>query len=433
MDKSINNKLNVVGKSAIKVDGISKVTGKALFPADLEAANMLFGRLFQLDVSHAVIKNINIDEAARIPGVAAVLTARDIPGLNGQGVLIPDMPVLSMDKIRSINDVVALVAAETEEAAEEALGSIKVEYEELPGVFDPEEAMRDEAPKVHEKGNVLYHLKVRKGNVEEGFAAAAVIVEDTYTTQMVDHAFLQPEACLAYLDNRGHLVVHVATQYTHWDRYEISRALNIPVHKVQVINTAVGGAFGGREDMTLQVRTGLLALKTGRPVKMVCNRRESFRIHAKRHPMIMHYKTGADQAGRLTAVEARIIGDTGAYASWAPNILRKAAVHAVGPYQAPNVKIDSFAVYTNNPFAGAMRGFGAAQPPLAHESQMDRLAGELGMHPLKIRWINAMEVGSETHTGQVLFDSVGLKETMKAAAVSMGWNLQEILGGEGDG
>jgi CO/xanthine dehydrogenase Mo-binding subunit len=429
----------IIGKDTIRVDGLSKVTGKAQYPADLEMRNMLYGKMLQLDVCHAKIEEIDISEALKIPGVVSVLTGKDIPGENVQGVLFPDMPVLSTEKVRSINDVVALVAAESEEIAEEAVAKIKVKYRELPAVFDAEEAMKEDAPIIHEnttyksKGNILYHLKIRKGNIDEGFSKSAVIVEELYTTQMLDHAFLQPEACLAYLDSRNHLVINIATQYIHWDRFEVSRALKIPIHRVKIVNTAIGGAFGGREDMTLQVRTGLLALKTGRPVKIVCDRKQSFKIHCKRHPFKMYYKTGADENGKLTALEARIIGDTGAYASWAPNILRKAAVHATGPYVIPNVKIDSYAVYTNNPFAGAMRGFGATQPPLAHESQMDRLAEKLNMHPYKIRYLNAMKEGSETATGQILDKSVGLRECMEVTASAAGWNIEEILGGEKNG
>lgn len=426
-------KERIIGQNTIKIDALSKVTGKAQYPADLEMCGMLYGKLLQLDVAHARIKNIDTNVAQRIPGVKAVLTGKDVPGLNGQGVLYADMPVLADERVRSINDVVALVAAETMDIAEEAVSKIKVEYEELPAVFDAEEAMQDDAPKVHDKGNIIYHLKIRKGNVHEAFAKSAVIVEDVYTTQMVDHAFLQPESCLAYLDNRGHLVVHIATQYIHWDRYEISRSLNLPVHKIKVVNTAVGGAFGGREDMTLQIRTALLALKTGRPVKIISERTESFKLHSKRHPFKMYYKTGADAQGRLTALEAKIIGDTGAYASWAPNIMRKAAIHATGPYVIPNVKVDSYAVYTNNPFAGAMRGFGAAQPPIAYESQMDKIAEKLGIHPFTIRWLNAMEAGSQTATGQLLDASVGLKECMLATAAAAGWKLEELMGGGKNG
>jgi CO/xanthine dehydrogenase Mo-binding subunit len=333
-----------------------------------------------------------------------------------------------LEVVRSVNDVIAAVAAETLAAAEEALRQIKVELVPLPAVFDPLAAMEPGASQVHPEGNIAYHLKIRKGSIEEGFARATVIVEDTYRSQMVDHAFLQPEAVLAEFNHEGHLVLQVATQYPHWDRTELSRALNLPEEQIRVITPAVGGAFGGREDMTLQIQAGLLALKTSCPIKIVCSREESFLAHSKRHPMVMQYKTGADREGRLTAVEAKIVGDTGAYASWGPNVLRKAAVHATGPYVVPNVKVDAYAVYTNNPFAGAMRGFGATQPAVAYEAQMDRLAEELGLHPFAIRWVNALTEGSVTATGQVLESSVGLRQTMAEAASGAGWSIDKLDG-----
>lgn len=418
----------VVGRSPIRVDGRGKVTGQTLFPADLKADRMLYGQLLRSPVPHANITRIDVEAASKVPGVRAVVTGADVPGRNGHGVLFDHMPVLADRRVKSVNDVIAAVAAETPEAAREAVAKIKVQYEELPAVFDPVEAMKPDAPKVHEEGNIAYHLKIRKGSVAEAFSRAAVIIEDTYTTQMVDHAFLQPESVLAHIDEQGHLTLRVATQYPHWDRTEVARALGIHQHQVRIITTAVGGAFGGREDMTLQIQAGLLALKTGRPVKITCDRKESFHAHCKRHPMIMRYKSAAARDGKLLAVEAEIIGDTGAYASWAPNVLRKAAVHATGPYVVPHVKVDSYAVYTNNPFAGAMRGFGAAQPPVAYESQMDRLAEALGIDPFTIRWRNAFREGDITATGQVLEESVGLCETMEKAAQAMGWAVERLKG-----
>ncbi|MEW6661600.1 MAG: xanthine dehydrogenase family protein molybdopterin-binding subunit [Bacillota bacterium] len=417
----------VVGSSPVKVDAMEKVTGKTKFPGDLCAKGMLYGKLLYSPVAHARIVGVNTDSARRVPGVRAVLTAADVPGHNGHGVVIPHQPVLAGEVVRSVNDVIAAVAAETPAAAEEALKKIRVELAALPAVFDPLAAMEPGAPRVHPEGNIVYHLKIRKGSVEEGFAQAAVVVEDTYRTQMVDHAFLQPEAVLAELDQRGHLVLQVATQYPHWDRTELSRALGLPEEHIRVLTPAVGGAFGGREDMTLQVQAGLLALKTRCPVKIVCSREESFHAHSKRHPMVMYFKTGADREGRLTAMEASIVGDTGAYASWAPNVLRKAAVHATGPYVVPNVKVDAYAVYTNNPFAGAMRGFGATQPAIAYEAQMDRIAEELGMHPFTVRWRNAFAEGSVTATGQVLESSIGLRQTMEEAAHAVGWDIGKLV------
>jgi len=418
---------HVVGTSPGRLEGLGKVTGKAKFPADYYEPGMLYGKTLRTKIASGRIVNIDTSKAKALPGVRRVVTAKDVPGHNGHGVIFPDAPVLVESRIRSVNDAIALVAADTEEIAAEAIELIKVEYEELPGVFDPREAMQENAPKVWEKGNILYHLPIRKGDVEKGFAEADIIVENTYSTQMVDHAFLQPEAAICTINERGHLELRVATQYVHWDRVEIARALGLNINQVRVVCTAVGGAFGGREDMTVQIHCALLTWLTKKTVKMVYDRHESFHAHSKRHPIYMEYKTGATKDGRLTAVEARIIGDSGAYASWAPNILRKAAVHATGPYQVPNVKIDSYAVFTNNPFTGAMRGFGAAQPPIAYEAQMDLLAEKLGLHPFTIRWRNAFEEGSVTATGQVLETSVGLKESLLAAAKAFGWDVEQLL------
>jgi CO/xanthine dehydrogenase Mo-binding subunit len=391
---------------------------------------MIYGQAVRSPYAHARIVNIDTSDALQVPGVLCVLTARDIPGHNGHGVVYQDMPVLARDEVRSVNDVVALVGATTPAAARAGAAKVKITYEELPALLDPVAAMQPGAPRVHpDRDNIIYHLPIRKGNIEAGFAAADVVVENTYRTQLLDHAFLQPEAAVARVDERGHLVIYVATQYVHWDRVEVARVLGWNQDRIRIVAPAVGGAFGGREDMTLQTLVALLAVHTRRPAKMVLTREESFLAHSKRHPMIMRYKTGATRDGKLTALEAEIIGDSGAYSSWAPNVLRKAAIHATGPYVIPNVKIDAYAVYTNNPFTGAMRGFGATQPPLAYESQMDELASRLGIHPFTIRWLNAFRQGDVTATGQVLESSVGLTETMQQAARAAGWSLAELIPG----
>ncbi|KYH33186.1 xanthine dehydrogenase family protein molybdopterin-binding subunit [Neomoorella mulderi] len=420
----------IIGTSPPRVDARSKVTGQAIYPADVNFPGMIYGQAVRSPYAHARIINIDTSAALEVPGVLCVLTARDIPGHNGQGVVYQDMPVLARDEARSVNDVVALVGATTPAAARAGAAKVKVTYEELPALLDPIAAMQPWAPRVHpDRDNVIYHLPIRKGNVEAGFAAADVIVENTYRTQLLDHAFLQPEAAVARVDERGHLVIYVATQYVHWDRTEVARVLGWNQDRIRIVAPAVGGAFGGREDMTLQTLVALLAVHTSRPAKMVLTREESFLAHSKRHPMIMRYKTGATRDGKLTALEAEIIGDSGAYSSWAPNVLRKAAIHATGPYVIPNVKIDAYAVYTNNPFTGAMRGFGATQPPLAYESQMDELASRLGIHPFTIRWLNAFRQGDITATGQVLESSVGLIDTMLQAARAAGWSLEELIPG----
>ncbi len=409
--------LEVIGKNIIRVDGLSKVTGRAIYPEDITMDDMLYGKTLRSIKPHAYIK-VDTSKAEKVDGVIKILTAKDVP-FNSHGVLYKDHEVFCSKKVRRIGDPIAFVVANNKRIAETAVRKIEVEYEEIEGVFDPIEAMKEDAPKVYAEGNIVHHCKIRKGNVEEAFKNCAVIIEEKYKTSMVDHAFLQPEAGIAYVDEDGKIVVCAATQYPHFDQEEIAEALCLKKEDVKVINPAVGGAFGGREDITLQIHIALAAKLLRKPIKAVYSREESFVAHCKRHPMIMNYKTGADKEGRLLAMQAEIIADTGAYASWANNVVRKAVTHATGPYEIPNVKIDGYGVYTNNPFAGAMRGFGAAQVPIAHELQMDRLAEKLNIDPITIRIKNGFRVGSTTSTGQVLNESVPLINCIEAVAKSL--------------
>ncbi|WP_434130895.1 xanthine dehydrogenase family protein molybdopterin-binding subunit [Sporomusa sphaeroides] len=403
-----------VGVSVVKPDAWSKVTGKALFAADMVRPGMLVGKVLRSTVPHALIDRIDTGEASRLPGVVKILTAADIPGPNGVGIVIKDEPVLCKDKIRRVGDALALVAAETEAAAEQALKLIKVYSREIPAVFDAVAAMDEAAPQVHDR-NILHLRKIRKGDVEAGFAAADVIVENRYTTQRMEHAYIEPEAGLAEYDG-SMLTIWVSTQNTHFDRREVARTLNLSVNRVRIIQAVTGGGFGGKLDISVQCYLGLLAYHTGRPVKMVYSREESIISSVKRHPYIIDYKSGADKDGRLTAVKAVIIGDTGAYASYGPAVLIRAAVHCTGPYEVPNVYADAYAVYTNNPTAGAMRGFGVPQMAFAHESQMDQLAEKLGLSPVVIRLKNCLQPGATTATGQVLQHSIGIMATIRQAA-----------------
>jgi CO/xanthine dehydrogenase Mo-binding subunit len=409
--------LEVVGKSIIRVDGLSKVTGRAIYPGDITMEGMLYGKTLRSIKTHAYIK-VDTSKAEKIEGVIKVFTAKDVPH-NSHGVLYKDQEVFCSKKVRRIGDPIAFIVAENKKIAEMAVDKIEVEYEELEGVFDPIDAMKDDAPRVHDGGNIVHHCKIRKGNVDEAFKNCDAIVEAVYKSSMVDHAFLQPEAGIAYLDEDGKVVVCAATQYPHFDQEEIAEALMVPKEDVKVINPAVGGAFGGREDITLQIHIALAAKTLRKPIRAVYSREESFISHGKRHPMIMKYKTGVDQEGMLLAMEAEIIADTGAYGSWVNNVVRKAVTHATGPYEIPNVKIDGYGVYTNNPFAGAMRGFGAAQTPIAHEQQMDRLAEKLNIDPVTIRIKNGFRVGSKTATGQVLNESIPLIDCIEAVAKSL--------------
>ncbi|WP_251859918.1 molybdopterin cofactor-binding domain-containing protein [Clostridium sp. Marseille-Q2269] len=415
---------DVIGKSILRVDGLAKVTGKAVYPQDIYMEDMVYGKTFRSTKAHANIK-VDISKAEKLDGVLKVFTAKDVKGENHHGVLFKDHQVFCAKKVRRIGDPIAFVVAESEKRAQDALDLIQVQYEELEAVFDPEEAMKEDSPKIHDnESNIIYHYKIRKGkDIDEAFKECDVVVENTYKTSMTDHAFIQPEAGVSYVDEGGTVVVCVATQYPHFDQIEVAEALGVDKEKVRIINPAVGGAFGGREDITLQIHIAIAASYLKKPIKTIYSREESFIAHSKRHPVTMHVKTGAKKDGTLHAMEARIIGDSGAYASWAINVLRKTGVHISGPYVIKNVKVDSIAVYTNNPFTGAMRGFGAAQAPIAYESQMDSLAEKLNMSPLEIRLKNAFRHGCETATGQILTESIPIVKCLEAVSKAM--NLKE--------
>ena len=398
----------------MRTDALAKVLGKTQFAGDIKLPGMLEAKILRSNVPHAVIKAIDIAQAQKMPGVHAVLTGWDIPASNSHGIIIKDEPVLATDKIRKVGEPLALVVAEGPETAKRALEQIVVRLEELPAIFDPEEAMKPGAPWVHEGGNIQSVRKIRKGDVDRAFAMADIVVENIYRTQLAEHAYIEPEAGIGYMDG-DILVLMVSTQNPHFDRREVARNLCLPLHKVRVIQAPTGGGFGGKLDVSVQVYLGLAVLKTGRPVRMVFERAESMQSSTKRHPFIIDYKTAATKEGKLLAVDVRIIGDTGAYASYGPGTLTRSAVHATGPYEVPNVKVDSYAIYTNNPTAGAMRGFGVQQLAFAHEQQMDLVAEKAGITPYEVRIINALRVGSTTATGQILESSVGIGATLEIA------------------
>ena len=405
-----------IGSSVLKSDALAKVTGQAQFAADMKRPGMLFCKVARNEsgLAHAIIENIDVSEATATPGVVSVLTAKDIPGPNGVGIIIKDEPVLAGEKVRRHGDALALVIAETEAIATAAAKKVRVTLKELPAYFDPQAALAPDAVKIHGSSNVLTLRKVRKGDVEAGFAASKVIIERRYTTQMIEHAYIEPEAGIAEYDGRM-VTVWVSTQNTHFDRKEVARNLGLGVHQVRIVQAVTGGGFGGKLDISVQCYLALAAYKTGRPVKMVWQREESMVASAKRHPYTVDYKSGVSADGKLLAVKAHIVGDTGAYASYGPAVLTRAAVHATGPYEVPNVYVDAYAVYTNNPQAGAMRGFGVPQMAFAHETQMNLLAEELGLSPLEIRRRNVLRPGGATATGQVLEHSVGIGATLEQA------------------
>lgn len=405
---------SVVGKNVIKKDAVLKVTGKALFSADYEFENMLHAKVLRSTVPSARIIKVDTSKAKELAGVACVLTYKDIPGENRVGIIFKDEPVLVEDKIRRFGDAIALVAAETKEIAEEALGLINVEYEELPAVTDIFEAMKDDSPKVHGNTNILMEKSLVKGDVDEAFKKCAVIVENTYKTPIIAHMFIEPEAGVAKFE-KGKITFWCSTQNPHFDRGEVARVLALPQSRVRGIRSEVGGGFGGKLDISVQCHIALLAYHTGRPVKLVFTREESMNVSSKRHPHIMTVKTGAAEDGKLLAMEARFYSDTGAYASYGPAVVSRAMVHATGPYEIPNVRIKSTMMYTNNPMCGAMRGFGVPQVSITHESQIDMIAEKLNISSFEIRLRNAFRYGSKNANNQVMNNSVGILKTLEAA------------------
>jgi len=402
-----------VGIEIPKVDALEKALGTTKYGADLPTQEPLYLKVVRSPKPHAKIVRIEKEEALRIPDVQRIFTAGDIPGKNLVGTITKDQPILAPDRVRYIGDPLALIVARTEEALEEAAKKVVVVYEDLPCISHPEEALLPYAPLIHERGNMLIQFHLVKGDVQRGFKEAEVIVEEAYTTTWVDHAYLEPDAGISYLDEEGRITVVCPTQNVHYDQKEVAAVLGLPLDKVRIIQCATGGGFGGRLDITIQCLLALAVFHLKKPVKIVYSREEVFQVTSKRHPLRIQYKSGAKKDGTLTAVEVDILGDTGAYASYGATVAVRSAVHATGPYQVPHAKVRSRMAYTNNSWSGAMRGFGIPQMAFAHESQMDLLARVLRMDPIEIRLKNCLCVGSETATGQTMIASVGIGETLK--------------------
>ncbi len=415
---------SVVGQPVPRVDGAVKVSGTALSAGDIKMPGMLLAALVRSPHPHARIARLDVEEARRVPGVRAVLTARDIPGTNRYGILVKDQLVFAEEKVRYVGEPIAAVAAEDEEALERGLLAVRVDYEPLPAVFSVEEAMAPDAPKVHEGGNLLTEARIARGDTEKGLAEADVVVESTYRTSYIEHAYLETEAGIARWEPDGSVTLWVSTQNPHYDRAEVAAVVGMPVNRVRVVATVTGGGFGGKLDLSVQPYIALLAMATRRPVKMVFSREESVCYTTKRHPYTMRYRLGARCDGRFTALEAELLADGGAYASYSPGVIKRAAIHAGGPYYYPNVKVVARVFYTNNPIAGAMRGFSVPQIAFGIESQIDKLARALSMDPLQLRFINALDRNLPTLTGQILTASVGIKQTILEAARVAGWPLE---------
>lgn len=424
-----------VGQSINRIDALGKVTGDTLYPGDINLPNQVYMKILFANRPHAIVRSLDTRRAEALEGVLGVFGAKDVP-VNEYGLIMPDQPVLCgpgsskpyTDRVRFVGDQVALVIAETEEIAERARDLIEVDYEDLPVIVDVVEAMQPEAALLHpDRGsNILAHYRIRKGDVEEAFARADVIIEGEYRTPVQEHAYLQPEAGLAYVDLQGRITVQVAGQWAHEDQDQIAHALGLEKDQVRVIYPAIGGAFGGREDMSVQIVLALAAWRLhqrgiDRPVKIIWSREESMFGHHKRHPYILKARWGATKDGKVVAAEEEVIADGGAYAYTSTKVLGNATLMCTGPYHIPNVKVDSYVVYTNNLPNGAFRGFGGPQGAFAAETQMNRLAETLGMDPVEIRARNVLQEGDLLSVGTPLPVGVSILQVVKKCAQEAGW------------
>jgi len=424
---------NTIGKSMPRVDARGKVTGEALYSGDLSMPDMLHMKMLFADRPHARVKAIDTSQAEAAPGVVVVYTARDVP-VNEYGLQWQDQPVLcgpgsskpGTDVVRFIGDQVAAVVAHTEAEAAAAVKLIRVEYEDLPVVTDPVEAMKPDAPRVHAEigdSNICVHYKIRKGNVEAGFAKADVIVECEYRTPVQEHAYLQPEAGLAYIDEAGRLTIACGGQWTHEDRHQVAHALGMANEDIRIVYPAIGGAFGGREDMSVQIVLALAARQLKKPVRIIWSRQESMIGHGKRHATVIRAKWGATKDGKVVAIENVLIGDGGAYMYTSNKVLGNSTITSSGPYNIPNIKTDVYGVYTNQVPGAAFRGFGAPQALFMAEMQMNKLAEKLGMDPVEFRLKNALKDGDPMGVGTPSPSPVTVIQCIEAARDKFGWTI----------
>lgn len=424
-----DNQTPAIGVSMKRIDAFGKVTGQTLYPSDFNMDGQLWMKMRFSDRVHARVVSIDTHRAEAYPGVVRIFTARDVP-VNEYGLVMKDQPVIcgpgstipGADVVRCLADVVAVVVADTEENAAAAAQLIEIEYQDLPTVFDPEEAMQADAPQLHhdKPNNVIVHYKIRKGEMSEGWARSDVILEGEFSTGYQEHAYLQPEAGLGYIDEQGRITVVVAGQWVHEDQEQIYHALNLPPDQVRVIYPAIGGAFGGREDMSVQIVLALAAWKLGCPVKIIWSREESILYHHKRHPVKIRAKWGATRDGKLVAAEATVIGDAGAYNYTTNKVMGNAHLMVTGPYEIPYVQVDTYGVYTNNIMTGAFRGFGGPQGAFAAEGMMNKLAEALGLDPVDFRLRNVIHEGSIMTTGTPPPPGVTIQQTIEAGAIESG-------------
>jgi CO/xanthine dehydrogenase Mo-binding subunit len=428
-EKAGKGDLLYIGENIVRVDSLEKVLGKPVYTADLIPKGTVYAKLFHSSIPHGIIKHMDLGMAKAHPGVLGVLTWRDIPGLNESSAVLPDRQLFSDSIVRSTADLLGAVVAETLPAASDAVARIKVDYEPLPAIFDPLEALKPDAIKLHPKGNIARQMKIRKGNVEEGFAKSDIILEKTYRTQFQDAIPLEPEMGLAIPEDGGMKVIG-SMQSPHHTQAAVAKVLKLPPEKVRVIQAVTGGAFGPKSDETpfdVCSTAALAAMKYRRPVFCGLDREESMVMHTKRHPFVITHKTGVSSNGMLVADESKIVGDTGAYASLGVFVIVRATFHTVGAYEVPNVKADSFLVYTDNTYTGSLRGFGGPQAIFAIESQMEELARKLGMDPLEFRLKNMLVPGKRNATNALMDASCGLPQCVEKVVASSDYRRKAPL------
>ena len=417
---------SVVGQWTSAPGAHDIVTGKARYCPDIQLPGMLTGKLLYSPHARARIKRLDVSKARKISGVFAVITHADIPGENSYLYAHPDQPLLAIDEVRFQGDAVAAVAAQDELTADAALQAIEVEYELMPGIFDPLQAMQPGADQVVQgEDNVIMAKTYRTGDVEAALASADVIIKNTYRTQWAEHAFLETEGGVGLVDDDGVLTVYSTCQAPHRDRMQIARALAIPESRVRVITPYIGGAFGGKDEAHVQIHAGLLAHAAQRPVQLIRGRKESMLTHVKRHPMIVECTTAATKEGRLLAVKARAIADAGPYTNSTHEVLNKFGEFIGGPYKVENLEVEKIGVRTNNPITGAFRGFGAPQAAFVYESQMDDLARNSAWTRCRYACSNGVETGTKMYTGVVVREGTAMKASLRKAAEMIGWEKRD--------
>ena len=409
-----------VGQRASRPDGRMHGLGQTKYIDDMSFPGMIYAKIKRAGVAKARIKKIDLSEAEKMPGVMATLIGSEIP-VNSFGPSYQDQPIIADKLIYHAGDPVAAVAATTEQLAADALEKIKIEYEQLEPIFDPIEAMKESAPEVHPgQGNIYSSKIIQKGDVDKGFKDSYKTYENTFSTQMVEHVPMEPHASIAEWDANGRVIIHSSLGRITLGRADIARTLDMPINRIRVVATVVGGNFGGKNEITTEPILALLSRKTGRPVKGIYTREDEFMSSTTRHPFIMDYKTGVSEEGKIISRKVRLVCDGGAYCSWSETTLGKACILSAGPYNIENLYVEAYAVYTNKTMTWAMRGFGAPQVCFAYESHMDDIARDLDIDPLQIRRINAFHEGSASPTGQVL-QSVVVKDSLDVAADRFGW------------